>query len=304
MNETGTPNHEQLEFDREMHNLISSVDFETLRSILADFYRRSGGKPDTMNFVPPERIMAQNDLGDRRMLYYEGVENRITFSVNDFQQYSREHPNAPIDENFRLSLVHEEVHASSRSSDANPETATETNPMRTGYSESFPGMSPLRANFETLNEGVTEKHARTVCRQYLERLHGKNSAQVKEFDEYLESNREMLPRQLEVTFIEFLCDRISETAGVDRGVVWQAFVRGMYEGKGLELEVIKFIRDAIPEYEGNIILATSVNMFTEDVFTSVIQKNPDKWRAFVDRVFSGIEPTIATERQDEGWDIL
>lgn len=294
----------------------TSVDFSRIHKLLEAIYRRCGRK-DEMNFVPPERVYARDDLKTEKKwdTYYEWVKNYINISLDKIRGIAEKRGFTP-ETIFLHGVIHEEIHAT-----ATPKSQG-SDVLRSGYYHYYPkgkgdGLSPGYTLYSAWNEGVTEKLAREVTRKYLEEVRGTDAGAVQDFDRCISEEGEVLskvedwrseqkailPYGSEVMLVDYLIDVVSQDVGVSRETVWQAFVRGMYDED--VLDVMKdFQKELVPpQFGGSRREPTQLSSLDQqgdpkhrtaiDALRAVRDRKPDAWKKFIDRL------GIASNHDDE-----
>lgn len=81
--------------------------------------------------------------------------------------------------------------------------------------------------YDMLDEGITETLANEIFEEYIKRT---GSAEKKEIKDYATNFFENENRQypILVKCVRLLCEKISKRAGVEKGIVWKSFVRGIF----------------------------------------------------------------------------
>lgn len=167
------------------------IDFETLRGVFRDLYKRTGQNPDAMNFVPPESIYAMTEEG----IAQRRSETNDVVTAGAFKQgmniivinpMTQEHHGEQRqgENNFLETIIHEETHAVSRNRITTSLDMEEVDRGRakyiyeTGVSASYTEkiISPSEAAlisdidiFRAFNEGLTQIIANRVSREYRSR---------------------------------------------------------------------------------------------------------------------------------------
>ena len=252
-----------LEKDARIQDFLDKVDFDTTREIYEEIYRRSGGRPQEMNFVPPARFY----LGerDRAPASYWPDKNIITINKRPdgslpiferapafFQPIpGSEYWAAPdiddaaftkIDAIFKV--LHEEAHAVSANS---IETICGFFTDRFRASTGFRTIEVDRGVFHTksrllgeiVNEGVTQLLALQALSEYYRRKGsdelGVTSRDVQKYISCFGNDLFNIgfSRKAEVEFVRAFVEYLASIAEVPRDVVWQGIMRGYMCGGNL-----------------------------------------------------------------------
>lgn len=258
---------EDLKHTPELSASLEKVDFELFRTIISDRLRKMGIDPKTINFLGPNRIFDSSNFGGRFPLTignYDVVKNVILINHKKITEEGAAGPNNTEDDRDLLvasAVMHEQTHAVSKSlcRGMHFEAADMFYPapkdtvrvgVKVGYLhvlsdfESRPGDSTfdvLRREpyvsaqfFGALNEAVTEKFAREMFVDYLQKDPDMvDPAMVSKWREFYINHPEQLSYGLEVDVLEALIERISRETGVSEDVVWQAMAMGMFKGESL-----------------------------------------------------------------------
>lgn len=220
--------------DPELENILSQVDFGLLRGIFERIVERCGLDPRSMNFVGPERI-AHSGLGLSTASYL-AAENIIGIAYQKLRPRAEELGVDSVTAAVET-LCHEETHATSRVECRGLEQwwadpATQRMSTKTGYSRWVEGRNkPADFFFYLFNEGVTEKLSREVFREYAQGSGFPDGVAVATIERaFIEKSTEV-PYGVPVKFVEALIAKLHHETGVDQKLVWQALIRGMYEGE-------------------------------------------------------------------------
>ena len=224
------------QFNSYKETFLKGVDFEKLRTIFTNIYRRSGFDPQTMNFIGPEGIILFQPAGVRGM--YEVGRNCISIApenmlmpIEDGRSYERAFFN------MILALIHEQTHAVSKniSSAQYRGDYEQSKTMQTGYTVMMNG---ARRFFEQFNEGVVEKLARQIADEYFEQV-GWTKEDVEAYKKRKEEHPETMHYAENIQTVEFIVDRVSEFAGVSKTTVFEALVSGLMHGEIFKEEEVK-----------------------------------------------------------------
>lgn len=210
---------DQKEVDLRLQEILDRVNFYILKKIFQDYAVKSGldGK---INFLGKDRISHfsphENDDASYRVL-----QNLIGISYDNISKSTKSMKLGVLGR-----LCHEEAHAVSR---FNEMLSLQENGNTTMVNvESIKSGFRQNSIFRALNEGVVEKLSREVFRRYL--VADPSYASPEELAGFNGS----LSYQKEVQLIEILSRKIAQEVGIDEQTVWQAFIRGLFEGEDFE----------------------------------------------------------------------
>lgn len=145
----------------------SSVDYSRIRRLLEAVYRRCG-RDDEMNFVPPEKVYAIDDLERERKGYtcYDSRKNDIAINLSNIRDIAEERGVTP-ETVFQHGVIHEEIHSTTVGLVKSKYGGRDTRQL--GYDHFTPrdesdSYSRSYNLYRSWNEGVTEKLAREVTK--------------------------------------------------------------------------------------------------------------------------------------------
>ncbi|MBI2356152.1 MAG: hypothetical protein HYV13_03030 [Candidatus Doudnabacteria bacterium] len=220
---------------------LGKVDFDLLRKLFFEIFKRIGMDETSFNFLGPERIVESN-----HGTTYSGIDNAIIIALKNLEATGR-----PTEQDFAHVLIHEEVHATAKTicrGEIDPTWLADYFPNKVNsipenqFRELRYGLSRLTLPkksihgrtrvFYLLNEGVTEKLAREIFEKYA----NVKDMDVKEHGKKVndEKNPENYYYPIPVRFVEALVDRIAKETGLESKMVWESFVRAAYTGEDME----------------------------------------------------------------------
>ncbi|MEK7651389.1 MAG: hypothetical protein AAB377_02570 [Patescibacteria group bacterium] len=229
----------QSENSPEFEELLAKIDFNSLREIFSNIAEKSGVDSEKINFLNPERI--SNSLSSKegeRMAEFSIMENIIYASHEEIKRYSSD---MGLNKDLMVLqvLCHEETHAISYTSCVglkefirNKNGVIET---QSGFSigtiQKENESSQFNSLFRFFDEGVTEKIAREITSEYLDKNPDFSKTEnVKEFEDVLYSKKGKMPYDGSVLFLEGFIKKIGLAVGLDEETVWHAIIRGKIEG--------------------------------------------------------------------------
>ncbi|KKU93939.1 MAG: hypothetical protein UY26_C0003G0089 [Candidatus Jorgensenbacteria bacterium GW2011_GWA1_48_13] len=248
-------------------DVIERIDFKALQNIFESIAAKSGIDPSKMNFVGPERFYDMTSMWDT-LGRWNSEHNVIALNGSALKRSAER---AGVDTELRVlsTLVHEEVHATSRyKSEIVKTQAGDREKITTGYGKYRRGnrSKGLKGEvfFDLLNEGVVELLAREVLLEYIRTTDFTDSRKVKEFMEAHEQKpEEMSGYWLAIKFVDVLVDKVSVKTGTDRNSVWRSFVRGLYEG--VDFETKEFSQPFQELFGENFLQKLSKANFSKDI---------------------------------------
>ena len=229
----------------ELLNFFEKVDFPTLRGMFEDISERSGGDPKALNFIEPDRITYTfPNVHHGVRAAYRPEENLIMMRYHMLREFAQEKLQIPVDLLALSVLCHEEVHATSRVECRGLEIIAgrpRYDYIRVGYfldspqeQEKDEGVDKGRMVFLRLfEEGVTDKLGQEIFREYVRRTEFADKKTMAEFDRAAAEHGKEFLYVTPMKFVDALIAKISRETGISRRVVWQAIVRGKYEGEDL-----------------------------------------------------------------------
>ena len=240
------PDPENLRPDFTLEEFLETVDFNLLRDIFNRIAKKSGLDPENLNFISREQIKASN--------HYESVFDHIFNEVRIGWAHRIEH-RAPLRGLFMLeAVVHEMLHAATLHYSDETGNSVGYDHFKVNPETIGSGVSLGTRSFYLLNEAVTDFLGQEITAEYMKAtaFYGSFSKFVKacmaqmvdkQFlekpeisklteDELYNKFWEMFSGYRKPVFLlRKLVDLIALETGVDRQVIWNAIVRGMFEGE-------------------------------------------------------------------------
>jgi hypothetical protein len=214
------------EKDPRLEAALDRIKFETLREIFTEHAQRCGIRPEDVNFISRERIFAGAPRGAAG--FFDTLKNTIGIK-----------PPPSIfgsDLSVLHVLSHEETHAVSRSEEfLDLEVDEEAKKIDIGRASSQTGYNRFTEKedlFRYFNEGVVERFSRQITKEYLDR--DRNFAPKEEKQAFLALVGRFGGYGRNVGMVEAIIRKISSEAGVSEDLVWQGFIRGLFEGEKLD----------------------------------------------------------------------
>lgn len=225
---------------------LEVVDLDTMREIYEEIAEKSGVDPESIGFVEEDKIYSDKSMVNT------GIFNRrdqtIGLNAKQIEMLSTENVvyEAGRDRNlmYLATLCHEEAHAVSHLNVGKLEDIHGTLGLVQGVDirSGFHEVNELEIggkklglvgenNFRVLNEGVTEKLARQVFREYQSRNPIVDVEEEKRDPKIYE-----ITYRFPVAMVEGLVERISSECDVGEDLVWNALVRGYMDGLNLREE--------------------------------------------------------------------
>jgi hypothetical protein len=248
---------------------IARFDFEYLKRAFTKILERSGMDAEHLSLVPPERFFRG-----------EGNQYNPVNHLINIEHYFLDEPKPKKSETFRYNrdivapagldstwtdwtetereadlihaIIHEEIHAISKSRLIGAwegEESEEKNEVdfQNGYKQVLLKGGEADIFLRDFDEGVTDKLAREITRQYL-LDHGWSEQKVKEaYGEVIEVYDAGRYGSY-IRLVEALVKKIAKDVHQSQEVVWESIVRGKMEGERFEeQEVVQLFRDAVGE---------------------------------------------------------
>ncbi len=227
------------------------VNWKLLRSEFETIATRCGVNPETLNFLGPDRIFTEIRKNE-----FNARENLIFLDHDVFYRpsvYSRQVYGSFFMGRLAI-LIHEETHAVGQvlaiDSNSPDKERGASDPLvydQGGYGRYFNGILtktnflPSKEGqkvkgylFVGLMEGVTEKIALQVLNSYVEQDTTISLEQKRIFKEQQLYILRSIPYRLPVQFVDALIGRLSRHTGLLEKTVWEAIVRGHFEGEDFE----------------------------------------------------------------------
>lgn len=244
----------QNEIDEAGRDFLRFVDFKKIRKIFAGIYQRCGMDEKNMNFIGEERLVfAAEGFGryDAEGNYIQIFPSNIRTEKPVWQIKSAEKRFHNVNISMLATLIHEEAHAIGKNICIGIDDSSESSAYRQmGYVRSadptthkwdnkeallFQGKpieTPDRFNrrgriFNTLNEGVVEKLARLVTKEYLQDTDWNKPYILRKLDSKGEENIYFE----EVELVDIMVAKIAKSTGLSEKTVFESFVRGLVEGE-------------------------------------------------------------------------
>lgn len=227
------------------------VNWKLLRSEFEAIAARCGVNPETLNFLGPNRIFTEigkNEFNARENLIFLDHDVLYRPSLYYRQVYGSFFMG-------RLAiLTHEETHAVGQvltiDSNSPDKERGPSDPLvydqggygrwlngiltKTNFLPSKEGQAVKGYLFIGLMEGVTEKIALQVLNSYVEQDTTISIEQKRIFKEQQLYILQNIPYRLPVQFVDALIGRLSRHTGLSGKTVWEALVRGHFEGEDFE----------------------------------------------------------------------
>lgn len=206
---------------REAIDKLSFINFDMLELAYRKIVEKSGFNPEQTNFLGPDKIMF---FEDRKVAgLYMVRANAILLNEKKLKEWGKK---PRLERLHTIKMVcHEEVHATAKTVCVeNPKGADK---LVAGYDIKDDG----NKTWEFLNEGVTEKLAREIFAEYIQSTGEISEDEKRDFEE---SCRRIPVYAENVWMVESLVDRLALETGVSKNKVWQALIRGAYQGVQLD----------------------------------------------------------------------
>lgn len=186
---------------RELDQLLKEFNFSLLKSLIEERVRSIGIRD--INLTPAEEIFSfksNTALGD-----HNSNNGQIGINISLLRKYTENIVLRKI--MFIRVLIHEQVHAVSTSEISS----------RVGFSSTDFG--PIKiTSFRLWNEGVTEKLARELMKQYMY-SNGNSGEKVPVF---------LGSYDIPVEFVEFFIKKIAEGTEFDKQTIWNAILKAFF----------------------------------------------------------------------------
>ena len=218
----------------EMEAWLDQVDFDVLEDMFEEDIRKTAISPEKVNVLRRDRMrnMNGNIIGG-----YIVPTNEILLGYKKIKIIAKY---AGIDAylEFLETLIHEENHAVSKTrcwnlqGESGAPVLSQSGYAKTGFDDKKePGFFERAGKvFELFNEGVTEKRARKMFREYLRRTGRGDADKVKRFEQYIDINH---PYNRATQVTEALTRRLAAANGITEEAAEGAIMRGYYEGEDL-----------------------------------------------------------------------
>lgn len=216
----------------ELADYVNCIDHAELQSII----RRRAQLPDEeLNYVPLERIVAGGTHGYSGR--YDDANKVIHFDLPYMRNYLAKITEVNPEMLGEHIFIHEQVHAVSHGD--SHESDDEDDEDRVGYGRRtrIPGTSlTLRGGFFKFNEGVTDKLARELYREYAHNTGSATDADVENYLTHLDTSprAEEYMYKREIALVDALVDRIAAEVGVPRDIVWKALSRDFFRNERID----------------------------------------------------------------------
>ena len=210
----------------EFKEFLAGIDFKLLETLYKEHAKRSGINPDTLNVLGPERIAPRTSRDYGRGSYTNDT-NVIAINYRYIQSKCNEERISPNAFLMKV-LCHEETHAAANTKcDGVFDEHTGSSEKRSGYRSYAYGEDW----FMLFNEGITEKFSRQIFDEYVTAADYVSAHDRKDVLLHVEKNHVYVAA---VKLVDVLIGRIAEHAGVPQELVWNALVRGAFEGERLD----------------------------------------------------------------------
>lgn len=235
---------------------LNRINYEILRRRFAIRMEQCGIHSENVNFVFPERIKTDLNLGADGT--YDSVDNLISLDEGRIDQSAR-NSNTPLGIYILRSVAHEEGHAVSKSTCQGLEDAMAAQEgenvkveISNGYARQLTigkhEKTTTKLSYFLFDEGVNEKLAREITDEYLES--DPSFADVHEIQRYkvaFENHLLEKPYDIAVLFVDALIRKIATDVGTGEAVIWKALQRGKFEGQSLDDSEIKdLFKEGLP----------------------------------------------------------
>lgn len=217
-------------FDKE----LEALDFDLLRTIFEEIALKCGVEKGTMNFVNKERMVSYGLMGCNAA--YDPRKNIIDIDYSYYIQIAKK---LKIDLSLAIvpAICHEEGHAAVRTEchgviHDNPKAKIKSGFGQVEY-------APFKHLFSLLDEGVNEKMSREIALEYLKRdyklAESTGEEQIKKLIEVIKKGDGDGMNYVEpVKFVGAIVEKIADKIGIQKDVVWKAFIRSRFEGENFE----------------------------------------------------------------------
>lgn len=251
--------------DPEINEIISKIDFKSLKEDLGEIYARSMQNPSKMNFVEPEDIIILDNFDDHpefppfSVAVFDQIHDLILLSKEGKNEFQSEDLSIPV----LHDIIHEEVHAIADQKIRINEVETgkqserplheKVNYSSNGYriTEVEAGKGK-RSKFRMFNEGVVEHLSREILTKYLKKNKDFASAvSINKYSEYYQKKES--PLFFAVELCDELALKISDFTGINKDKVWEGFHRSLIEGFDLMDELMEeFFKTLRPDFAKNL----------------------------------------------------
>lgn len=205
---------------------LEKVNFQVLEGILSEKRRRSGVEKGNF-FVDPKRIGISKAADNSVHGSFSVMFKRPWIQLQaGFWQMQKKKTEPVLRNNVLGALIHEETHASAK----NAWFSKLKSLFATGYYA-----AGIRPNFLYFNEGVTDKIAEDVHREYLNRTGDKEYFGQGNMTEYPAGERYLGARGLVTASVEIL----AQATDIPSDKVWEALQQGYFTGIDLNETELK-----------------------------------------------------------------
>lgn len=210
----------------ESNDELKFINFDYYETVYRRIAEKSGLDPAKIIFLRPDRILLAN--WKNQWGSYDQLGNFIVLNDLETALNARK---IGLSYNGLLArlLFHEEIHATAKVVCIGEDSKKGPDILQSGY-HTAKGMTDEDPDFFWFNEGVTDLLASEIFQEYVV-AEGQSSPDItmhvqKIFDEgnYKEA----------ITLVRIIINKISNSAGIPKEVVWHALIRGAYSAERFE----------------------------------------------------------------------
>lgn len=251
------------EKDLKLETWLKQIDFDVLQDMFTERIRKTGISSEETNVLRSDRI---SHLYQRGVSAYIPHTNKILINQKLIKEYAARY-NIDSYLIFLWTLVHEETHAVSKTRCWNLLGERDLPAqIQSGYSSSVlePDASGIYKSlgrvFELFNEGVTEKQARELSREYLHRTGYSDTKNGARYEQFLKESYQPYNRAIQV--LEAFIRRLAAIEGIEEEAAWDAIKRGYFEGEDLlGREMSEWLNKSMPpDFMDKILMADDEDM--------------------------------------------
>lgn len=216
--------------------LKEMVDFDELKNIFVEEYKKMGLSEEELHFVNFDNVHFEVNEDRAFVGRYYPQYGIIIIEKNFLAEQIKTAALSPSDyETFPLVdvCVHEEVHAISGTI---VDMSLGGNRVENGLKRSYESSSWSEKVFHLIDEGVTERWAREVTSEYCRRIgKRKETGEMEKINTLIKNNKDIAVEaegyNLAIHYLEKFMDRIAQKISIPRENLWQAIKRAKVHNK-------------------------------------------------------------------------
>ncbi len=264
----------------ELETLLSSIKFDVLENIFAEYGLKCGIEKENLNFLKPNKVWDYDNSSDPNTIGAYEVERNI-IQVNLESIKKKLLIPEKTKEVLLALLCHEETHAISKNechiinfNIYDPKSreiiVIDRDESQSGYDKFVQNGLVYQKFFRDFNEGVVEKLGREIYTKY------------REHDPSIDSSIGVhIAYDAEIEVVEAAIERIAGETSLDKKTVWEAIINTLLKGDFYDQEIQEGLQEI---FNPQIFKELSGYNIFPDSFGSLKKNSPKIFEKFIEKI--------------------